>query len=190
MKFPSAKTLQGYNPASLLLDKHKKLKLTDEQQEQMKALRFSIFERNASLLARYDSLQRDYKPPQFNAGAGGFGGGLGGRGGARGGGRGQGGEGGQQDPVVDSTRREAMRQMVRLRQLADSLEDRRRTDVRDVLSVLSDEAQKKRAAELLDSQDIEFAKEFPAPPQPRGQRGPGGEGNPNGSSGGRGRPPL
>ena len=200
MKFPSAKSLQDYNPASLLLDKHNKLKLTDAQQEQMKALRFVIFERNASLLARYDSLQRDYKPPQFNAGAGGLGGGsgggFGGRGGARGGGRGEGGrgEGGQggqaQDPVADSTRRSAMRQMMQLRQLADSLEDRRRTDVREVLTALSDEAQKKKAAEFLDKQDIEFAKEFPAPPQQRGQRGPGGEGDPNGAGGGRGRPPA
>jgi hypothetical protein len=177
MKFPSAKALQDYNPASLLLDKHKKLKLTDAQQEQMKALRFMIFERNATLLARYDSLQRDYKPPQLGGGAlggGDFGGGMGGRGGARGGGRGEGGEGGQgrQDPAADSTRREAMRQMMQLRQLADSLEDRRRTDVRDVLSALSDDAQKKKAAEFLDKQDIEFAKEFPAPPQQRSGRDP------------------
>ena len=180
MKFPSAKTLQDYNPASLLLNKHKKLKLTDAQQEQMKALRLAIFERNASLMARYDSLQRDYKPPQLGGGAlgggdfgGGFGGRGGGRGGARGGGRGEGDQGGQaQDPVADSTRRVAMRQMMQLRQLADSLEDRRRTDVREVLSALSDDAQKKKAAELLDKQDIEFAKEFPALPQQRGGRDP------------------
>jgi hypothetical protein len=197
MKFPSAKALQDYNPASLLLEKHKKLKLTDAQQEQMKALRLMIFERNATLLARYDSMQREYKPPQLDGGAlgggsgGGFGGGVGGRGGARGGTRGQGGEGGQaQDPVADSTRRSAMREMMQLRQLADSLEDRRRTDVREVLSSLSDDAQKKKAAEFLDKQDIEFAKEFPAPPQQRGQRGPGDEGDPNGSGGGRGRPPV
>ncbi len=171
MKFPSAKTLQDYNPASLMLDKHKKLKLTDAQQEQFKALRLTIFERNSALMARYDSLQRDYKPPQARGlpgGGGDFGGGFGGRGGARGGGRGTGGEAAPQaDPAADSTRRAAMRQMMQLRQLADSLEDHRRTDVREVLSALTDESQKKKAAEFLDKQDIDFAKEFPAPQQPR-----------------------
>jgi hypothetical protein len=159
LKFPSAKTLQEYNPAALLLDKHKKLKLTDAQQEHLKALRLQIFERNANLLARYDSVQREYQPPQATAprAGGGFGGG----------GRGR---GGPPEPAADSIRREAMRPMIRLRQLADSLEERRRTDVRDVLGVLTDAAQRKRAAEYLDKQDIEFSKQFPALPQPRDGR--------------------
>ena len=198
MKFPSAKTLQDYNPASLLLDKHKKLKLTDAQQTQLKDLRLAIFERNVGLLARYDSLQREYTPPKLGGwpggcpdGAGGppgggppGGGGLGGRGGARGGGRGGGeaGQGGQtgqggdaSDPVADSTRRAAMRQMMQLRQLADSLEVRRRADLHDVLNALSSDSQKKTAAKYLDKQDLEFSKKFPSLPAPRGDRAPRAE---------------
>jgi hypothetical protein len=204
LKFPPAKTLQEYNPAALLLDKHKKLKLTDVQQEQLKTLRLQIFERNAEVLARYDSLQREYKPPKgagqsaggdFGGEPGGRGGPPGGRpggsagsppgggrGGARGGGRGEGGEGAALDPMADSIRREAMRPVMRLRQYADSLEARRRADVRDVLGALTDPSQKKQAAEYLDKQDIEFSKQFPSLPSPRGvreQREPPGGPPPN-----------
>ena len=184
-KFPSAKSLEKYNPAELVLDKHGKLKLDDAQQAQFKALRLQIFERNATLLARYDSLQRDFKPPQFDAG--GPGGVMGGRGGGR-----QGGEDdrGQSDPAADSTRRAAMVGMIQLRQLVDSLLERRRTDVHDVLSALTDETQRKKAAEFLDKQDIDFAKEFPAPPAQRGDRGAGGEGGQGGMGRGGRRPPA
>ncbi len=170
MKFPSAKTLEKYNPASLLLDKHKKLSLADSQQARLTGLRLQIFERNAPVLAHYDSLQRDFTPPKFDPRSA---------------------EGGQ--PAADSARRVAVRQMFQLRQLVDSLQDRRRADVQDVLRALGDDSQRKKAAEFLDKQDIEFSKEFPAPPMPRGDRGEGGEGVPGGAppGGGRGgrRPP-
>lgn len=157
VKFPSAKSLEKYNPAALLLDKHKKLKLADAQQTQLTGLRLQIFERNATLLARYDSVQRDFHMPQASQR-----------------------RGEEPSPAADSTRRTAMREMRELRQLADSLQDRRRADVRDVLTALADDTQRKQAAEYLDKQDIEFSKEFPAPPQQRGQ----GDST---SMGGRGR---
>jgi hypothetical protein len=166
VKFPSAKTLEKYNPASLLLDKHKKLSLADSQQARLTGLRLQIFERNAPLLASYDSLQRDFKPPTFDPRSA---------------------EGGQ--PAVDSTRRAAGRQMFQLRQLVDSLQDRRRADVQEVLRALADDTQRKKAAEFLDKQDIEFSKEFPAPPMQRGDREPGGEGGPGGGGRGGRRPP-
>ncbi len=46
-------------------------------------------------------------------------------------------------------------------------------DVRDVLTALADQDQRKKAAELLDKQDEDFTKEVPELPAPRGQRPPG-----------------
>lgn len=165
MKFPAAKELEKYNPAALLLDKHKKLSLADSQQSRLKEIREQIFERNAPLLIRYDSLQKDFKPARMDAQSA------------------EGGNGG-----ADSTRRVAARQMRELRLLVDSLQDRRRADVQQALGVLTDDEQRKKAAEFLDKQDIEFTKEFPAPPSQRGERGAGGEGGYGGGRGGR-RPP-
>jgi hypothetical protein len=167
MKFPSAKSLEKYNPADLVIDKHKKLNLADSQQEQFKGLRQQIFERNATLMTRYDSLQRDFRPPQFSPQ-----------------------RGGESSPAVDSTRRVAMVQMRQLRMLVDSLLDHRRADVHDVLSALTDEAQRKKAAEYLDKQDIDFAKEFPQPPAQRNNGDDStGRGGYGGGRGGR-RPPA
>ena len=166
MKFPSAKALEKYNPAVLLLDKHKKLSLTDAQVATLKQGEQRIFERNATLLARYDSLQRDFRPPRMDA---------------------RGGGGGGADPGADSTMRVAFVQMRQLRMLADSLQDRRRTDEREVLGTLADEGQRKKAAELLDKQDVKFSKEFPAAPMQRANRGADGEGG--AGRGGR-RPPA
>lgn len=161
MKFPSAKKLEKYNPAALMLDKHKKLKLTDAQVARFKELEGSLFERNATLLARYDSLQKDFRPPRMAARSGPP------EGGARGGGAR---DGGTIDPAADSARRQAMTDMRQLRVLGDSLLERRRADVRDVLAVLTDETQRKKAAEFLDKQDVKFSGEFPAPPAPQGTR--------------------
>ncbi|MHB8838469.1 MAG: Spy/CpxP family protein refolding chaperone, partial [Gemmatimonadaceae bacterium] len=155
IKYPSAKTVQKYNPAELLLEKHKKLKLTDGQQAQLKDLRLQIFDRSADLLARYDSVQREFKPPQ---------------------------------PGADGAQQGAFQQMRELNRMVDSLQQNRRAAVQQVLAVLTDENQRKKAAELLDKQDIKFTKEFPALSAPRGTREPGGDA----SSGefGRRRPPA
>ena len=168
MKFPAAKALEKYNPAALMLDKHKKLSLADSQVALFRQMEQRIFERNATLLTRYDSLQKDFRPPRFDASGGSAG-----------------------DPTADSTRRAAMMQMRQLRTLVDSLQDRRRTDVQEVLGALSDEGQRKQAAEFLDKQDVEFSKEFPAALMQRGNRGgEGAPGNPGGMGRGGRRPPA
>ena len=163
MKYPTAKSLEAFNPADALLDKHKKLKLTDMQQDQLKGLRQQIFERNAPMLASYDALQRDFRPHAFDP-------------------RGE----REQSPASDSVRRTEMMQARQLRLLVDSLMDRRRADVHDVLSVMADESQRKQAAELLDKQDVKFDKEFPSPPAQRAEGGPAGDGSQRGP-GGEGR---
>lgn len=165
MKFPAAKSLEKYNPAALVADNHKKLSLADSQVASFRQLGQRIFERNAALLARYDSLQKGFRPPRIDATGG-----------------------GASEPAADSTRRVAMIQMRQLRTLVDSLQDRRRADVQEVLGALSDEAQRKKAAELLDKQDVDFSKEFPAPPVQRGDRS--GEAGPDGTGRGRRRPPT
>lgn len=161
MKFPAAKALEKYNPAALMLDKHKKLSLADSQVALFRQMEQRIFERNATLLTRYDSLQKDFRPPRFDANSG-----------------------GAREPTADSTRRVAMIQMRQLRTLVDSLQDRRRADVQEVLGALADESQRKKAAEFLDKQDEEFSKEFPAAAMQRANRR--GEGGPE-SQGGMGR---
>lgn len=169
LKFPSAKTVEKYNPATLLLDKRRKLSLTDAQVAQMKELRQRIFERNATLLARYDSMQRDFRPPRMSARQGGA-------------------QGGASDPAADSTRRLAMLQMRQLRSLGDSLVARRRTDVRDVSDVLADDTQRIRAADFLVEQDANFSDEFPAPFVPRADDG--SRPSRGGAGGGRRPPPA
>ena len=162
LKFPAAKAVEKYNPAALLLDKRKKLSLTDAQVAQLKDLRQRIFERNAPLLARYDSLQRDFRPPRVNP-------------------RPAGGQDAKRDPVADSTLRLALLQMRQLRTLADSLLARRRTDVRDVMQVLSDDTQRIRATDFLVEQDADFSDEFPAAVMRRddaGDRSPRGSRRP------------
>jgi hypothetical protein len=158
MKFPAVKKIKKYNPAALIIGKRRKLALTGAQVGQLKELRQRIFDRNAALLARYDTLQRNYRPPQMNAR-----------------------QGRTSEPVTDTTRRRALLEMRQLRILGDSLLERRRTDVREVMDVLIDDTQRIRAGGYLDEQDMDFADEFPAPfarrdngngPPPRGGRRP------------------
>jgi hypothetical protein len=130
-KFPEAKDLQKYNPASLLIDKKKKLSLADSQVVPLKALEAKIYERNAALLVRYDSLRSAYHPPSRSSGD-------------------------APAPGADSTRSVAMTQMRGMRELLDSLSERRRVDVHDALDLIADEKTKKKAAEFVDDQDKKF----------------------------------
>src|ERR1039457_2079215 len=103
-KFPEAKDLQKFNPASLLIDKKKKLSLADSQVAALKALESKIYERNAALLVQYDSLRSAYRPPARDANA-------------------------TPSPGADSARTASLTQMRFMRSLLDSLSERRRLDV-------------------------------------------------------------
>ncbi|MCC7055291.1 MAG: hypothetical protein IT355_18610 [Gemmatimonadaceae bacterium] len=63
-KFATAKELERFNAADALLQDARKLKLTEEQVAQLTTLRATLYERNADLLVRYDSVRRDYHPPR------------------------------------------------------------------------------------------------------------------------------
>ena len=134
-KFPEAKDLQKFNPASLLIDKRKKLSLADSQLAALRSLEVWINERNAPLLVRYDSVRRDYRPPSAtNRDAA---------------------------PGADSTRGAAMAEMRFMRSLLDSLVERRRADVSETLALIPDEKQKVKAAGVIDEQDKQFADALP-----------------------------
>ena len=62
-KFATAKELEKFNAADALLTDQRKLKLSDSQVTQLTSLRASLYEKNADLLVRYDSVRRNFKPP-------------------------------------------------------------------------------------------------------------------------------
>ncbi|MBI1808899.1 MAG: hypothetical protein HYR75_03305, partial [Gemmatimonadetes bacterium] len=171
IKFPPAKDLEKFNPAALLLDKHKKISLADSQTAPLRAIQQRIYERNAPMLARYDSTQKLYKAPDMRGDGSAFG---------------RSPRGGMsvqprdtsENRGADSTRTAAFQQMRFLRTLLDSLQERRRTDVREVLEFFTDEKQQKKAAELLDDQDMAFNDALPQFPQASRGRRDGGEGRP------------
>ncbi len=165
IKFPAAKSLEKHNPATLVLDKRKKLALSDSQATAFKAIQMRIFERNGSLLVRYDSLQRDFRMPKMDMR-----------------------DEAANDSSAQNARRASMMQMRQLLVLVDSLQDRRRADVREVLEALPDDAQRKKAASFLDEQDVEFNNEFPQARAQGGARG-GERGDERGGRGGRGGRP-
>jgi hypothetical protein len=143
-KFPVAKDLEKLNPAALLIDKRKKLSLSDSQIALLKALELKIYERNGDLMAQYDSVRKEYRPPSSSSGD-------------------------------DKGQAESMAQVKLMTSLLDQLVDRRRTDVQESLTLVTDE-HKKTAAELLDKQDKEFLEQIPS-----------GTGRPS-SDGRKGRP--
>ena len=58
VRYPTVHDVEDHNPASLLVDKRKKLALADSSVAQLKALEKSIKARNAPTLAMYDSVRK------------------------------------------------------------------------------------------------------------------------------------
>ncbi len=159
IKLPAASELQRFNPATLLIDKRRKVALADSQVTALIEIRNTINERNAPLLARYDSIRKDFSPPK------------------------------PQDrdrvgstPETDSVRTTALSQMRTLQSLLDSLSARRTADVGDVLAYLTDATQHRAAVKLLNEQDRDFSDKLPG----LGQDGSGRGGR--GGRSGRGQP--
>lgn len=155
VKFPSASDLQKFNPAALMVDKRKKVSLDDGQVTALTAIRARIYERNSGVLARYDSIRKDYRPakPQDQSRTG-------------------------STPETDSARVASLNQMRTLSGLLDSLSARRTADVKEVLDFLTEEKQHRAAVDLLNEQDRDFSDKLPRLPLGRG--GLRGRGNPPG----------
>jgi len=132
--YPGAVELQKFNPVALLIDQRKKVALTDSQVTALRPLQLKIYERNGDLIARYDSVQRIYNPLNANDAS---------------------------SLKSDSMRTRALQQTIVMNAVFDTLMTRRQDDDGDALALITDEKQKKKAAELLDKQDASFAKLFP-----------------------------
>jgi hypothetical protein len=144
-KYPTAAELQKYNPVVLLIDQRKKMPLSDTVVATLHPLQTAIYVRNADLLGRYDSVQRIYNPLNANDAT---------------------------SLKADSARVRAVQQTIVMNAVLDSLMTRRQNDDLDALALIPDEKQKKKAAELLDKQDADFAKVFPAGAPKGGRRRP------------------
>ncbi len=146
-KYPAAAELQKYNPVVLLIDQRKKMPLSDSVVAALHPLQTEIYVRNADLLARYDSVQRIYNPLNANDAS---------------------------SLKADSARTRSVQQTIIMNAVLDSLMSRRQNDDLDALALITDDKQKKKAAELLDKQDADFAKLFPAgaPKSSGGRRRP------------------
>ena len=134
-KYPAAVELQKYNPVALLIDQRKKVALTDSQVAVLRPLQTKIYERNGDLLARYDSVQRIYNPLNANDAS---------------------------SLKNDSTRTRSLQQTLVMNAVFDTLMTRRQADDGDALALITDDKQKKKAADLLDKQDASFAKLMPS----------------------------
>ena len=142
-KYPPATDLQKLNPVALLIDQRKKMPLDDSTVANLRVLQSKLYERNGDLIARYDSVQRLYKNENANDAS---------------------------SLKADTVRRLALTQVGIMNAVMDSLMSRRQNDDMDALAVIADEKQKKKAADLLDKQDADFAKLMPAGATPRQTR--------------------
>lgn len=144
-KYPPVTEIQKFNPVAYLIDQRKKLSLSDSLVNALHPLQTKIYVRNAELTARYDSVQKLYKPENANDAS---------------------------TLKADSTRTRAVQQTIIMNNVLDSLMERRQQDDLDALALITDEKQKQKAAELLDKQDADFAKLFPGGAPRRGRRRP------------------
>jgi hypothetical protein len=111
----------------------------------LRGLQARIYERNADLLARYDSVQRIYKPENANDAS---------------------------NLKADSLRTRSLQQTLVMNGVLDSLMTRRQNDDLDALALIADDNAKKKAADLLDKQDADFAKLMPSGAPRRARRRP------------------
>jgi hypothetical protein len=151
MKVASAKDIEKLNPASLLIDRRKKLSLTDSAVAQLKNVEMAIYERNAPLLASYDSIRYEFHPPKPEKMT-------------------------DLSPQEMATLRSQLLGMVGV---LDQLQDRRKRDVKECLDLVPD-GSRKDAEKMLDKQDVELNDLRPKGAPRYGERRPGrGERPPN-----------
>jgi hypothetical protein len=132
---PTARDIEEMNPASLLVDKRKKIGLADETVSALKTLAASIKERNKSALSAYDSVRRKVRPSNF---------------------------GDKTSQAPSTAEQQDMRQaMTAMRQIVQSLRAQRIVDTEETMKLVADETQKQKAIEFLKDQDEDFDKMLP-----------------------------
>lgn len=147
-KFATAKELEKFNAADALLTDQRKLKLSDSQVTQLTSLRASLYEKNADLLVRYDSVRRNFKPPAALTDTRG---------------------------PVDEASMPGQQEMIQLRDqmllmmtIGEQLIERRPEQVTACLALV-DEAQRERATKVLEDQTNELRKQIPERPSRDGR---------------------
>lgn len=140
-KFATTKELESFNGAEALLQDTRRLKLTEPQVAQLNSLRGTLYERNADLMVRYDSVRRSFKIPKELESPS------------------------QNDGAMPSQQElaalgEQMRFMVTI---AEQLMARRPEQVAQCLALV-DDTQRERATKMLEDQTNELKKAVPARP--------------------------
>lgn len=141
-KFATTNELQGFNAAEALLKDPRKLKLTEEQTTQLSALRATLYEGNADLMVRYDSVRRNFRipkeleAPNMNGGA-----------------------------MPSQEEMAALGEQMRfMMSIAEQLMERRPEQVAACLALV-EASQRKGAAKLLDEQTEQLKKAVPTRPK-------------------------
>ncbi|HEY2850918.1 MAG TPA: hypothetical protein VGI97_13645 [Gemmatimonadaceae bacterium] len=145
-RMPSSRELAGMNPAGLLADKHKKLSLPDSVVKQLKALQKAIDNRNAPIMAQYDSIHKWTMPLASSSSGTAMSPGFSDVDKSR--------AATDPSPAEQAKMESSMRD---LRRVVADYRERRKADVTDALAMIPD-AQKQAATDLLTQQDVDLDK--------------------------------
>jgi hypothetical protein len=146
--FATAKELEKFNAADALLQDQRKLKLTESQIAQLTSMRATLYEKNADLLVRYDSVRRDYRPPASLTDT-----------------RGPADAGALPSQEEMAKLRD---QMLLMMTIGEQLMDRRAAQIAECIALV-DESQRERATKVLDEQTKELRKQIPERPSRDGR---------------------
>jgi hypothetical protein len=160
--------LEDLNPASVLVDKRKRITLADSQVTQLKAIEKKIRDRNAPILAEYDSVRKEMRFPSSLPQGGEMGASMGtgarnNRNRASGSSSSTGGGGSSPDQTPEAQAK-LRSQMQMLGQIGVKLQERRAADVAEALAVLTPD-QLEKAREFITEQDEEFDRILPRAPR-------------------------
>ena len=135
-KMPTRGDLEDMNPATYLIDKRKKIGLSDEQVTALKAVETQIKERYKVNLAVYDSLRRSARPIDANKMKGASG-------------------------TSPGEQAEMQKAMQGLQLALMTVRNQRTADIDAALATITDPAVKAKAVEAIKDQEQDFAKLMP-----------------------------
>jgi hypothetical protein len=138
-RYPSVRDIEDHNPASLLLDKRKKLSLPDSVVAQLKVLEKTIKDRSAPTLAMYDSVRRRINSSLAQ----------------------------EVSDATPGLQMEDQQNKLGLRNFFGALRDQRKKDAEEALALVP-ESSKKPAADFLKDQEEDFDRMMPSGQKGRG----------------------
>jgi hypothetical protein len=132
VRYPTVGDIEDHNPATLLVDRRKKLSLADSTVSQLKALEKVVKERNALMVAMYDSVRRRIVATNQQA----------------------------ISEATPGLQMEDRQNKTGLRNLWAELRDRRAKDAEEALALVPED-RRKAAADYLKEQDDELERRMP-----------------------------